>query len=141
MNNSLTEREMNAATPYIPEYEEFIKEHPGRGSLKIQISAADSSFPVDNVTVEVALMLDGIRYVLYKAVTDSSGIVNQIVLPANPASDSQNPETAGDCEVTYLISAFRPGFEEITDFPVVIHDGIETILPIDFCPVGSCAED
>lgn len=127
---------LNAQTPFNPEYEQFIAENPGRGRLRIQISAADDAFPVSGVTAEVALEYNGQRFLLYKDVTDSSGIIENIVLPARAASESQNPETADGCETDYLISVYRPGFEELTDLPVTVHDKTETILPIELCPQG-----
>ncbi len=121
-------------TPYNPAFEDFIKENSGRGSLKVQVSTASETFPVKGVTVEIVLDYKGDRYLLYKDVTDSSGIVDKIALPARPHGDSQTPETAESCEVEYLVSAFSPGFEAVTDSPVIIHDRTETILPIALCP-------
>lgn len=121
-------------TPFKPEYEDFIADFPGRGSLKVQASIANEAFPLKDVYVDVALVYKGKRYTIYHDVTDSSGIVNQIVLPSRLGSESLSPESAGEGDVQYLVSAFHPGFEPIVDCPVLIQDRVETILPLSLNP-------
>ncbi len=132
----VSEERISGETPFKPEYEDFIKQYPGRGSLKIQASVADEAFPVKGVFVEVAAVANGRRFSLYHDVTDSSGIVNEIVLPAGAASDSQSPATAGRDNASYLVSVFHPDFEEITDCPVSVFDRTETILPVNLLPLS-----
>ena len=134
------ENRVSGDSPFKPEFEKYITDNPGRGSLKVQISAANQSFPVKNVFVEVALVEDGVRYSLYHDVTDSSGIVNEIVLPSCSATQNNSPETAGQNEKTYLVSAYHPAFAEIIDYPVTIQDRIETILPIALEPLQNGRE-
>lgn len=127
-------------TPFKPEYEEFIDKFKGRGSLKIQVSVADEAFPVKGVFVDVALVYGDKRFSIYHDVTDSSGIVNEIVLPSAQASENLNPETAGKNEASYLVSLYHPAFAEVIDTPVVIQDRIETILPVSLSPLPGGAE-
>lgn len=135
------ENRISGDSPFKPEFENFINSNPGRGSLKIQVSTANQSFPVKNVFVDVALVENGVRYSIYQDVTDSSGIVNEIVLPSCSGTENNSPETAGKSDATYLVSAFHPGFEEIVDFPVTIQDRTETILPIALEPLSNGTED
>ena len=128
-------------SPFKPEYDEYIGQYPGRGSLKIQVSVARDAFPVEGVLVDVSSVVNGMRYSLYSDTTDSSGIVNEIVLPTLPASSSQNPETAGKGEAEYLVSLFHPAFKEVIDCPVKVLDRIETILPVTLTPSVGNTED
>lgn len=139
MNNY--ENRISGDSPFKPEFEDFISKNPGRGSLKVQVSAANRSFPVKNVFVDVALVQNGVRYSIYHDVTDSSGIVNEIVLPSCMSSDNNSPETAGKSDTTYLVSVFHPAFMEIVDFPVTIQDRIETILPVALEPLNEGTEE
>ena len=134
------ENRISGASPFKPEFEDYINQNPGRGSLKVQVSAANRSFPVKNVFVDVALVQNGMRYSIYHDVTDSSGIVNEIVLPSCQAADNNSPETAGKSNTTYLVSVYHPAFEEIVDFPVTIQDRIETILPVALEPLTDGTE-
>lgn len=120
-------------SPFRPEYEEYISHYPGRGTLKVQISVARGAYPIKNVMVDVAQIYKGVRYSLYNDVTDISGIVDNMVLPAKSIETTLNfDETEPEAE--YIITIFHPDFEEITDCSVVIHDKIETILPISLVP-------
>ena len=134
------ENRITGESPFKPDFENYINAHPGRGSLKVQVSAANQSFPVKNVFVEVAVMDGAMRYSLYQDVTDESGIVNEIVLPSRLSAATQDPETASLPEPQYLVSLYHPGFEEITDCPVTVFDRVETILPISLTPVTDDTE-
>ena len=133
-------QKISGETPFKPEYDEFINEYRGRGSLKVQTSVAKEAFPIKNAFVEVALIYNGKRYSIYNDVTDNSGIVNEIVLPSRLAEATQTPESAALGEPEYLLSVFHPGFEEIIDAPVIIHDRVETILPLSLNPCNGQTE-
>lgn len=122
-------------SPFRPEYEEYIRNYPGRGTLKVQVSVARGAYPVKNVMVDVSQLYDGVRYSLYNDVTDISGIVDNMVLPARSLSSDLNAEGKGLPEAEYHITVFHPDFEEISDCAVVIHDKIETILPLSLIPL------
>lgn len=121
-------------SPFRPEYEEYIEKYPGRGTLKVQISVAKEAFPMKNVVVDVSQIYNGVRYSLYNDVTDISGIVDNMVLPAKTLESTLNFDTAGVDEAQYLVSVYHPDFEALDDCCVTIQDKIETILPITLVP-------
>lgn len=121
-------------SPFKPEYDDYITNYPGRGSLKIQISAANEAFPIKDVEVNVAMIYQGVRYSLYTDSTDSSGIVDNIVLPARAMDLILAPETSDADEAHYLVSLYHPSFNAIIDKVITIYDRIETILPITMAP-------
>lgn len=121
-------------SPFRREYEEYVRAYPGRGTLKVQISVARGAFPLKNVLVDVSQILDGVRYSLYNDVTDISGIVENIILPARALESTLNFDSVLP-EAEYLVSIFHPDFREMLDCPVVIHDREETILPVLLIPV------
>ena len=126
-------------SPFRPEYEAYIRQYPGRGTLKVQLSVARGAYPIRNAMVDVAQMLDGVRYSLYNDVTDISGIVDNMVLPARNIGTTLNFDDVLP-EAEYMVTVFHPDFQEITDCRVVIHDRIETILPISLTPVTGRGE-
>ena len=134
------EERISGDSPFKPELDSTIAQHPGRGSLKVQVSAANQSFPIKDVFVDIALLADGKRFSLYHDVTDSSGIVNKIVLPCCAGEENNSPETAGKNELTYLVSLFHPSFREVADFPVTVRDRYETILPVALEPLMKGSE-
>lgn len=147
LNSGITPQEAYAAprtvaegeSPFRPDYEEYVRHYPGRGTLKVQISVARGAYPLKNVMVDVSQELHGVRYSLYNDVTDISGIVDNMVLPAKSIESTLNFD-ADEPEAEYMITIFHPDFEEITDCSVVIHDKIETILPISLVPKTPMSE-
>ncbi len=128
-------------TPFREEYEDYIRAYPGRGTLKVQISVARGAFPLKNVLVDVSQIYQGVRYSLYNDVTDLSGIVDNMVLPARSIETTLNFEDAQLPEAEYLVTVFHPDFHELTDCAVVIRDKTETILPIALVPITGERED
>ena len=61
--NSANTRQ-GGVSPFVPDYEDYINGYPGRGSLKIQISAAYEAFPIKGVEVDVAVVHNGVRYII-----------------------------------------------------------------------------
>lgn len=122
-------------TVFKPAYEKYIEQYPGRGTLKVQISVAREAFPLKGVAVEVAQVLDGVRYSLYSDVTDISGIVDNMVLPASSIASTLNSDTADESKTEYLVSVYYPGFQPMTDCSVRVYDKTETILPISLIPL------
>ncbi|MBQ6335921.1 MAG: hypothetical protein IJI50_01660 [Ruminococcus sp.] len=122
-------------TPFRDEYEAYIRAYPGRGTLKVQISVARGAFPLKNVLVDVSQIYNGVRYSLYNDVTDISGIVDNMVLPARSLESTLNFDDAQIPEAEYLVTIFHPDFQELSDCSVVIHDKTETILPISLVPL------
>ncbi len=115
-------------------YEEFEKNHPGRGTLKVQVSTAQGSIPVNNARVGVDVFYDGQRLVVYKNTTDVSGILDGLVLPALPKELSENYETAQDSGTEYLVSVYHDTYADKVDMPIKIYDKVETILPVNLLP-------
>ena len=49
-------QKISGETPFKPEYDEFINEYRGRGSLKVQTSVAKEAFLIKNAFWEVGLI-------------------------------------------------------------------------------------
>ena len=71
--------------PFSPPQQEF-------GTLRLQVSTALGAFPVPNATIEVLSENGGA--LLYRGITDQSGIADGLALPAKPREASQNAVTA-----------------------------------------------
>ncbi len=140
MNNSIQTERQGGISPFVPEYEDYIISYPGRGTLKVQISAAYEAFPVKGVEVDVAVIHNGVRYLLYSDTTNSSGIVDNMVLPTRPVDTALNPKTSDIDEAQYLVSLFHPSFQSIIDKVVTVYDRIETILPLSLTPANHMTE-
>ena len=140
MNHSNASQRQGGVSPFVPDYEDYISGYPGRGSLKVQINAAYEAFPVKGVEVDVAVIHNGVRYLLYSDKTNSSGIVDNMVLPTRPADTVLNPKISDKDEAQYLVSLFHPSFQSVIDKVVTVYDRIETILPLSLTPANHMTE-
>lgn len=66
----------------LPEYQQFIEENPSAGSLKIQVFTADQAIPIENANIFITKKIGNYNVLFFRGVTDSSGIIDNIILPA-----------------------------------------------------------
>lgn len=108
----------------------FMDAHPERGTLRVQVSTGRGLFPVEGARVEIYRNFGPERTVFYEGVSDASGIVEDIRLPALPAGWSQSAETAGISDTTYQVSVRHPQYGTVEGRPVTVFPRIETILAV-----------
>ena len=114
--------------------DEFLNEYTGSGILKIEVTSGNSNIPVKDAAVEVLRESENTFIRIYKKVTDESGIVDNLVLPALPASLSQIEETANDSGTVYIVTVNHPLYEANSEHKAVIYDKVKTILPVALQP-------
>lgn len=95
-------------------YNEFLKENPGRGTLKIRTTSASEALPVSGVNVVVSKEIGNNTYIFYEGQTDSSGMINNIKLPT-PVRITSNLEvpnfTSYKVRVEYSKDKFDKTYE------------------------------
>lgn len=125
--NSITPTDTNEA------FRQFLLAHPGRGTLKVQVTTGNGTFPVPQARVEVQHRFGNSSRLLFKNVTNISGISDNMVLPALPASYSQTAATAHNSDTEYIVSVYHPSYMPFQT-TISVYDGIETILPVALEP-------
>ena len=63
-------------------FQEFMRNHPARGFLKIRAYTASGAVPVSGLNVYVSTKIGNSDFVFYEGVTNESGIIDYISLPA-----------------------------------------------------------
>lgn len=116
----------------LPEYQDFIKDNPDIGTLKVQAFTAYNSVPIADAEVMISKDIDEYRIVFFRGVTDSSGIIDNIELPAPLKS------TVGSIEAplytVYNLTAIHTGFESIKQYSIGMFGGIKVIQYIKMTP-------
>ncbi|MBQ9018849.1 MAG: hypothetical protein IJ097_00880 [Bacilli bacterium] len=112
------------------EYPDFIKENSGNGKLKIRAYAASEALPVDGLNIIVSSVINNEEVVFFKGVTDTSGMIPTISLPApkNELSNLIIPKT-----ITYKIKAYK-NINNASSFTINMYDGICVVQNINFVP-------
>ncbi len=94
----------NEAYQNTESYQKFIQANPSNGYLKIRASAASQALPISGVKIVVSKIIDGNNIIFFEGVTDSSGVIERITLPAPKLSSNDlttPPSTTYDIKATY----------------------------------------
>lgn len=112
------------------EYQKFISENQGEGSLRIRAYGANEAVPIGGLNIEVSTMIDdNIKVIFFKGITDSSGMIKKLSLPA-PVNSSDN--LIAPKWTSYNIQATYEGTVE--NFEVRLYDGILVQQIINITP-------
>ncbi len=110
-------------------YDDFMKNHPKTGSLKIQAYTANQAYPLGGVDVEVYKILNGQKVIFFEGTTNSSGIIDDIILPTVKAFEEVNSPSE-IVFTTYQIHATYPKNNIEREYELGIFDDIKVIQPI-----------
>lgn len=111
------------------DYSKFMSENGGEGILKVQVFTANQAFPLADVSIEVSKDINGKRVIFFSGKTDSSGIVDDIVLPTIPSKEDVTSKE-DIVYTTYDLVATYPKNDVKKTFEVSIFDNIKVIQPI-----------
>lgn len=93
-----------------PTYQEFLKNNPGRGFLKIRATSASEALPVSGMRIVVSKVIGANNVIFFDGETDSSGMINGITLPTSPkiTNNLEPPEfTEYNLVATYELENFK----------------------------------
>lgn len=112
-------------------YQNFIAANPSKGYLKIRASAASQALPISGLRIVVSKVIDNNNVIFFEGVTDSSGVIERITLPA-PKLNTDNLATPKS--TTYDIKAtYEP--DNLNDiYRVNIYENIYVIQTINVVP-------
>ena len=120
---------------YMPwQIEAFVRAHPGRGVLKVQVGTGRGTFPVKGALVRVSKVIGGALQEFYRGFTDESGILDGMVLPTLPIGLSQNSVTAGESGTDYIVSVEQRDYVSENGQQVTLYDKVETLLAVSLVP-------
>ena len=114
------------------EYDTFIREHPERGMLRVQSSIASGAYPVSGLRIVITKDFKDGERTFFSGITDASGIIDGIELPAPPVKNSLDfslPDKAS----TYRLRTVSDEYED-EDRLVEIYRGVKTIQPLYMQP-------
>ena len=120
--------------PYA-DYEDFERRNKSQGELRVQVFAADRSFPVKNAGVTVTVPLLNGSKELFSGMTDADGIVEGIVLPTPDKSLSLDEDNTDEPFALYDIRVSHPDFADSEFTNVPIFDSVKSIQPVELVPL------
>ena len=112
-------------------YQNFISGNPSQGYLKVRAYAASQALPISNLKIEVSKIIDNNKIVFFEGNTNSSGVIERIILPA-PKLDPNNLDapnsTMYDIKATYE----KDNIDNV--YRVNIYENIYVIQTISIVP-------
>ena len=112
-------------------YQNFIKDNPSRGSLRIRAYAASQAIPIKGLKIVVSTIIDNNNVIFFEGYTDESGLIEKISLPA-PKLVSDNLDVPN--KTTYDIQATYAPDNVISMFKVNMYENICVVQNINIVP-------
>lgn len=112
-------------------YDDFIRENPDFGNLKVQVFTAYGAIPIPDTTIVVSKDIEEYRVVFFQGLTDSSGIISNISLPA-PRMVTSSEETP--VYTVYEMTAVHTGYETLKTYSIGMFGGVNVIQYVKMLP-------
>lgn len=110
----------------LPEYQQFLKENPSSGILKVQVFMANQAIPLANTKIYITKKIGDYTVLFFEGVTDSSGIIDNIVLPA--PSEEYNAELFETPKfTTYDLIASNEEYKKIRQYQISMFGGVKVL--------------
>ena len=116
-----------------PEYQEFLKNNPGRGYLNIRVYTASQARPISNLKVVVSTVIGANNVIFFEGYSDSSGIIETIDLPTPKLkfNDLTIPNS-----MSYNILATYTPDNVSENFIVEMYENVNVIQNINIAPIN-----
>lgn len=123
--------------PITETYQDFLTKNTNTGSLKIQAYVAQQAIPISGVNVTISKQFSDFKKIFYEnLITDESGIIDNIILPAPNPDLSMNPNGNIPYE-NYDVVARNDKYYMQTFLRVPIFPNTKSIQPIALVPNGN----
>lgn len=113
----------------------FLRTHPDRGGLRVQVTCGGGRFPVAGAQVVISRAFGTEEHIFYRGVTDGSWYPIRHPPAAPPFAWSQASDTAAISGLDYQVSVQHPCSSRWLARTATVFDGVETILPVMLEPV------
>ena len=123
------------------DYDEFIADNRSEGILRVQVFAANGSFPVPNATVRVYVQLDDGEREVFSGITDVDGIADGIRLPAPDSSISFDENSTVAPYAVYKLRVERQGYAPAYFEGIPVFDSVKSIQPVGLVPLSADSSD
>lgn len=107
-------------------YQDFLKDNPTVGYLKIRAYAASEAIPISNMQVEISKTIGDNKIIFFNGLTDNSGMIERVTLPTPrlEVSDLNVPNN-----IEYDIKTTYNGVDTI--YKVIMFEGVCVVQTIN----------
>ena len=115
------------------DYNKFIMENPAVGKLKVEAFTAYGAIPIPDTQILISKEINGKNVLFFSGNTNSSGIIDNIELPA-PMAVNDNSQSDIPNYTIYNLIAIHEGFETIKRYRVGMFGDISIIQYVKMTP-------
>ena len=112
-------------------YSEYLKQFPSRGGLRIRAYAASGAVPISGLKIEVSTIFNDNKIIFFDGVTDESGLIERISLPA-PTLALNNLDAPKKQTYNVLATYVPDNIEK--NYPIDIYEGVTVLQNINIVP-------
>lgn len=117
----------------LPEYKTFLEENPSSGKVKVEAFTAYKAMPIANTEILITKDIGDYKVIFFEGYTDSSGVIDDIVLPAPKEEKVASYETPPQYTV-YDLTAINEGYEKIKKYNIGVLGGVKIIQYVKMIP-------
>lgn len=112
-------------------YQNFVRENPSQGYLRIRAYAASQALPIRGLRVIVSKVVDNNKIIFFDGVTNDSGVIERITLPTPRIGDDNQiiPKN-----ITYDIEAIYEPDNIQRMYSVNMYEGVYAVQNINVVP-------
>ena len=114
----------------------YKKVHPALGKLTIQAFTARRTFPIQDAFVEIRKDFDSGNYILYRLMTNESGLTPTVLLNTSRKPQSLSPDQK-EPYATYTVLIKHPDYVPVKIHDVPVFDEITSIQKVDLVPLSA----
>ena len=112
-------------------YQNFVRENPSQGYLRIRAYAASQALPINGLRIIVSKVVDNNKIIFFDGVTNDSGVIERITLPTPRIGDDNQiiPKN-----ITYDIEAIYEPDNIQRMYSVNMYEGVYAVQNINVVP-------
>lgn len=121
------------------DYQGFVGVNPKQGSLKVMAFTAYQAIPIDNAEIIITKEIGGNNVLFFRGYTDSSGIIDNITLPA-PTSGYDDNSFQTSSTTSYKLTAIKDKYDSVKQYIINMIGDVKVLQYIKMTPITDKGE-
>lgn len=121
------------------DYKGFAVVNPEQGSLKVMVFTAYQAIPIENAEIIITKEIGGSNVLFFRGYTDSSGIIDNITLPA-PTSGYDDNSFQTSSTTSYKLTAIKDKYDSVKQYIINMIGDVKVLQYIKMTPITDKGE-
>ena len=121
------------------DYQGFVGVNPKQGSLKVMAFTAYQAIPIENAEIIITKEIGGNNVLFFRGYTDSSGIIDNISLPAATSGYDDNSFQTSST-TSYKLTAIKDNYDCVKQYIINMIGDVKVLQYIKMTPITDKGE-